>query len=52
MDPTAIFTEIRKVFHEYIRELTNPAKLHNKTRQKFKRKFKASFGIDLKDSKL
>ena len=52
MDPTAMFPELRGVFHTYIRELLNPARANNQLRQKFKRKFKSSFGIDLGDSKL
>ncbi len=52
MDPSTIFTELRKVFHTYIRDLTNKNPSNNQLRIKFKRKFKNSFGIDLSSSKL
>jgi hypothetical protein len=50
MDPTAIFSELKRLFHEYMNDLLSPA--HSQLRTKFKKKFKASFGIDLSRSTL
>lgn len=50
MDPTTIFEELKRLFHSYMTDLLHPAQ--NQLRTKFKKKFKASFGIDLSRSKL
>jgi hypothetical protein len=50
MDPTAIFLALKHLFHDYMNDLLCPTQ--NRLRTKFKKKFKASFGIDLRRSTL
>ncbi len=52
MDPTAIFSKLKSLFHEYMNELLDPHRSKNQLRSKFKKKFKQSFGIDLSRSQL
>ena len=51
-DPTAIFSKLKSLFHEYMNELLDPHRSKNQLRSKFKKKFKQSFGIDLSRSQL
>jgi hypothetical protein len=52
MDPGAILKEVKRVFHDYVIVLLIPDRRYNRLRQKFKRKFQSSFGIDLSHSTL
>lgn len=52
MDPTAIFSELKSLFHEYMNDLLDSHRSKNQLRTKFKKKFKQSFGIDLSSSHL
>lgn len=52
MDPGRIFDAIEIVFRQYVADLVNPNPAHDKRRKHFMKKFRCSFGIDLRDSVL
>jgi hypothetical protein len=52
MDPRRIFDAVEAVFRQYVTDLVNPAPIYDVRRKHFKKKFRTSFGIDLRASVL
>lgn len=52
MDPGRIFDAVEKVFRQYVANLVNADPTHDVRREHFKKKFRSSFGIDLRGSVL
>jgi hypothetical protein len=50
MDPGRIFDAVETVFRQYVADLVNPDPTHDMRRKHFKKKFRSSFGIDLRGS--
>ncbi len=52
MDPQVIFDELKKFFDAYIADLLNADPKYNGLRKRFKKKFRSSFGVNIKTATL